>query len=122
MLRNAMIFAAALAIMSSQAFAGGGGKNHGTLVVKNSSVAPPANVAVVIDPPASWSTWVAPFTPAQKSELSKRATIVASGGSQSFAVKKGSHKVLAVNTVTELHTTTTVTIVNKQTTTVTVAP
>ena len=122
MLRNAMMFAAALAIMSSQVFAGGGGKNNGTLVVKNSSVTPPASVAVVIDPPASWAKWVAPFTPAQKAELTKRATIVASGGSQSFAVKKGSHKVLAVNTVTELYAISNVTIVSKQTTKVSVAP
>ncbi len=119
MLRNVVMFAMALTLMSSQGFAGGGGKNNGTLVVRNSCT---ENVAIVIDPPAAWAAWVAPFTAVQKSALSNRATIVTAGGSQSFAVKKGSHRVLAVNTVTELYTLTDVTIVNKQTTAITVAP
>ena len=122
MLRNVMMFAMALTLMSSQAFAGGGGKNNGTLVVTNASALPQANVAIVIDPPAAWAAWVAPFTAAQKAALTKRATVVAPGGSQSFAVKKGSHRVLAVNSVTELYTLTSVTIVDKQTTSITVTP
>ena len=119
MLRNALMVAMALFLMSSDSFAGGGGKNNGTLVVKNNAA---NSAAIVVDPPTAWATWVAPFTAAQKAELTKRATIVASSGSQSVALKKGAHKILAVNTVTEAFTLTDITIVKKQTTTINVNP
>ncbi len=128
MVRSLLMMAMAFALMSGESFAGGGGKNNGTLVVTNAAVdmgdpvSVPVSVAIVVDPPAAWATWVAPFTDAQKAELTKRATIVAAGGSQSFSVKKGAHKVLAVNTSTEQFTLTDVTIASKHTTAVTVAP
>ena len=119
MLRNVLMVAMAMFLMSSDSFAGGGGKNNGTLVIRNAAA---NSVAIVVDPPAAWAAWVAPFTAAQKAELAKRATIVTATGSQSRAVKKGAHKILAVNTVTEAFTLTDITIVKKQTTTITVNP
>ena len=120
MLRNVLMVAMAMFLMSSDSFAGGGGKNNGTLVIRNAAAN--NSVAIVVDPPAAWAAWVAPFTAAQKAELAKRATIVTATGSQSRAVKKGAHKILAVNTVTEAFTLTDITIVKKQTTTITVNP
>ncbi len=122
MVRSVLMMAMAFALMSGESFAGGGGKSNGTLVVTNASAAPVASVAIVIDPPAAWNAWVAPFTTAQKAELTKRATIVTAGGSQSFSVKKGAHKVLAVNTTSEDFTLTDVMIASKATTAVTVTP
>ena len=123
MLRSVLMVAMAVVLMSGESFAGSG-KNNGTLAVKNNALAGgvPAPVAVVIDPPAAWAAWVAPFTVAQKAELAKRATIVAPNATQTFAVKKGDHQVLAVNTVTELYTLTNVTIHKKQTTSINVNP
>lgn len=122
MIRSVLMVAMAFALMGGQAFAGGGGKANGTLKVTNSTVAPISSVAIVVDPPAAWAAWVAPFTPAQKAELAKRATVVAAGGSQNFSVKKGDHKVLAVNITSEAYTLTDVTITKKQTTSITVTP
>jgi len=118
------MMAMAFALMSGELFAGGGGKSNGTLVVTNAAVdmGVPVSVAIVVDPPAAWATWVAPFTAAQKAQLTKRATIVTASGSQSFSVKKGAHKVLAVNTSSEAFTLTDVMIASKQTTAVTVDP
>jgi len=124
MLRKVLTVAVAVAMavvmMSGDAFAGGGGKNNGTLVVNNGDAV--NAIAVVIDPPAAWAAWVAPFTQAQKDALAAKATIIPAAGKQSFSVKKGAHKVLAVDTVTELFTLTDVNIVKKQTTTITVTP
>ncbi|MCA9011424.1 MAG: hypothetical protein KDB01_16845 [Planctomycetaceae bacterium] len=119
MLRKVLMVALALFLMSSDSFAGGGGKSNGTLVVRNNAA---NSVAIVVDPPTAWAAWVAPFTAAQKAQLAKRATIVASSGSQSLALKKGAHKILAVNTVTEAFTLTDISIVKKQTTTINVNP
>lgn len=119
MLRNVLMVAMALFLMSSDSFAGGGGKSNGTLVVRNNAA---NSAAIVVDPPAAWAAWVAPFSAAQKAELAKRATIVAATGSQSLALKKGTHKILAVNTVTEAFTLTDISIVKKQTTTINVNP
>lgn len=124
MIRHVLLAALAFVAMSSPTFAGGGGKNNGTLVITNAAVNGGAGVsiAVVIDPPAAWAQWVAPFTQAQKDQLAKRATIIAATGTQAFSVKKGAHKVLAVNTVSEAYTLTDVSIVKKQSTAITVTP
>lgn len=122
MVRSVLMMAMAFALMSGESFAGGGGKSNGTLVVTNATAEPAASVAIVVDPPAAWAAWTAPFTVAQKAELTKRATIVVAGGSHSFSVKKGPHKVLAVNTATENYTLTDVMIVSKQNFTVMVTP
>lgn len=124
MIRQMLLVAMAVVAMSSQSFAGGGGKNNGTLVVTNAT-APSVSVAIVIDPPAAWAAWVAPFTQAQANAVARRATIITAAGSQSFAVKKGDHKVLAVNSSVpgaETFTLTNITIVKKQTTGISVAP
>ena len=124
MIRHVLLAALAFVAMSSPTFAGGGGKNNGALVVTNAAVNAGAgvSVAVVIDPPAAWAHWTAPFTQAQKDQLAKRATIIAATGTQSFSVKKGAHKVLAVNTVSEAYTLSDVNIVKKQSTSITVTP
>lgn len=122
MVRSVLMMAMAFALMSGESFAGGGGKANGTLVVKNATAEPVASVAIVVDPPVAWAAWVAPLTVAQKAELTKRATIVVAGGSQSFKVKNGAHKVLAINITTENHTLTDVLIVKKKTTTILVTP
>ena len=120
MIRSMLMMAMAVVLMSSDAFAGGGGKANGTLVVRNTAA---VSVAVVVDPPAAWASWIpGAITDAQKAELTKRATIVVSGGSQSCSIKKGAHKVLAVNTDTEEFILTDVTVVSKQTTTISVDP
>ena len=119
MIRSMLMMAMAFALMGGQAFAGGGGKANGTLVVKNAAY---DSVAIVVDPPVAWAAWAAPFTDAQKAELAKRATIITADGSQSFSVKQGAHKVLAVNMFDEAFTLTDVTIRKKQTTSITVAP
>ena len=122
MFRSVLMLAMAFALMSGESFAGGGGKSNGMLAVTNASANPVASVAIVVDPPAAWGAWVAPFTAAQKAELAKRATIVTAGGSHTFSVKKGAHKVLAVNMTSETFTLTDVTITAKQTTSITVSP
>lgn len=119
MVRSLLMMAMAFALMSGEAFAGGGGKSNGTLVVNNIST---DSVTIVIDPPAAWSSWPNPPLPAQKEELAKKGKVIAPGGSQSFSVKSGAHKVLAVNAGTEKFTLDNVNIVKKQTTTITVDP
>lgn len=124
MMRQLLLVAMAVVAMSSQSFAGGGGKNNGTLVVTNAT-APAVSVYIVIDPPPAWAAWEAPFTPAQGAELAKRATIITAAGSQSFSVKKGAHKVLAVNASVpgeETFTLTDVMIVKKKSTAISVNP
>ena len=120
MVRSLLMMAMAFALMSGEAFAGGGGKANGTLVVKSLSG---EIVAIVVDPPAAWANWnPGNITDAQRAELAKRATTIAPGGSQSFSLKRGAHKVLAVNTFDELFTLTDVNIEKKQTTTIEVNP
>lgn len=120
MVRSLLMMAMAFALMSGEAFAGGGGKANGTLVVISDSA---DSVAIVVDPPAAWAAWIpGAITDAQRAELTRRATIIAPGGSQSFSVKRGAHKVLAVNTNDEFFTLADVNIGKKQTTTIRVNP
>lgn len=119
MLNRFLMVALALTLINSEVFAGGGGKSNGTLVVKSTSQ---SDVAVVIDPPASLLALKPPFDTADREAIAKRATVIASGGSHSFTLKKGAHKVLAIDLALETFQTVNVTIASKATKKITVQP
>lgn len=119
MLNRLLMVALALTLINSEVFAGGGGKSNGTLVVKSTSQ---SEVAVVIDPPASLLALRPPFDVADRDAIAKRATVIAAGGSHNFTLKKGAHRVLAIDLALETLQTVNVTIASKATKTITVEP
>lgn len=94
MLRNVLMLLVAAAVLHVEAFAGSG-SSTGYLVVRNRAT---SAIAVVIDPPHSWSHFSNPPTAKQQAEVAKRATVIPRApGFNAFKLKAGDHNVLVVN-------------------------
>jgi len=119
MLSRFLMLAMALTLLNGEVFAGGGGKSNGTLVVTSASA---SEVAVVIDPPANLLALRPPFSQDDRDAIARRATVIAAGGSHSFTLKKGAHRVLAIDLALETLQTVNVTIASKATKRITVQP